>query len=386
MQLKNHCVTVILLSFFLFLSCKDDETIPDITYAFGTPPIILEVSASQCIEQGDSLFAMHESFEMLTNVSERSFYVDEPLTVRMKNNKLELRNFMAFNFKDVTVLFTSPYLKDTIKLACYEEIPGFYEIPVDSPFATGEKVYATTSGRPVRINNLSLLTDGQYKLHVVCNDTILNKVRTNKMHTRISMGRYAPPGWAVITPKEARLFCAAMVNYTITLSSDVFAKNLLDYKGCAYDPDPNKTTTDSEGVVHYFDMNGHPSTAQGNVQDDSGQQLDRNLLITRLREKKNLVCGAVTGAAGRGGGDVFGIGQGYCYDCFYNAKGVLKSNYTVSVMTHELGHCTGYGHNSSVAASGYYKMYSSVGEYIIPISYRYLMEHNMLPYIANPFK
>lgn len=384
-SLTGVTIGVLLL---LFVSCsKDEGTVlpPDIQYAFGTPPVTPEVSAEKCIQQGDSLFAMSENLATMVS-AERWFNVNAPLTCRFKDGKLEVRNFMAHEFKDVTVLLTVPYLKDTIKLITFKQVPPFYEVRTESPLTEGEKIYATTSGKPVRTNNLYLLSEGQYQIHVSCNDSILDMVRSNKMKTEIRMGTYDGGSWVKLTPTQARLFCAATVNFTLMLSSDLFADSLINYKGCKYDPDISKTKTDENGVVKYYDLCGYPTTAQGIIRNDAGQATDRQKLLNDLRSKALLVCGTVSGVAGLGGGNTYGIGTGYCYSCFYSNRVTLNSNYVISVMVHELGHCTGYGHGSSVAANGYGERYASVSEYIAPTVYRILMQNQKLPYLINPFK
>lgn len=375
--------------FLLVTSCSEEKNTivspPDIQYAFGTPPTVPELPSDKCIEQGDSLFGMNEDLTTITS-TERTFNVNAPLNCRLKSGKLEVRNFMAHEFKNVTVLLTVPYLKDTIKLMTFAQIPPFYEVRAESPLTEGEKIYATTSGRPVRTTNLHLLSAGQYQLHISCNDSILDIVHSNKMNTLIQMGTYDGGSWVKITPIQARLFCAATVNLTLMLSSDLFADSLLNYKGCKYDPDLSKTKIDNNGVTHYYDNCGYPTTAQGLIRNDAGQATDRQKLLKDLRAKGRLVCGTVSGVAGLGGGDVFGIGTSYCYSCFYQNRLTLNSNYVISVMMHELGHCTGYGHGSSVASNGYGERYASVSEYIAPTVYRILMQNKKLPYIINPFK
>ena len=64
---------------------------------------------------------------------------------------------MAHDFKEVSLWLTMPHLRDTIQLMQFEEVPGFYNIKLDSPLKMGEAVYASKSVMLVSLNNLALL-------------------------------------------------------------------------------------------------------------------------------------------------------------------------------------------------------------------------------------
>ena len=74
-----------------------------------------------------------------------------------------------------------------------------------------------------------------------------------------------------------------------------------------------------------------------------------------------------------------GLREEYLAGFFYQNRVAIDCNWVLHVWIHELGHCLGYGHSSSMC-------YGSVPDEIVPKVYRYMMKHRMLPYIINPFK
>ena len=184
---KKKVLGISLLALSLF-ACQDDDTV-DILNAFGTPPALTKISAEEFLNQGEQMFEDGESVDDIVS-ADRAFYVNQPLNVSMTDGKLRLFNGMAHDFKEVSVWLTMPHLHDTIHLMQFEEVPGFYNIRLDSPLKMGEAVYPSKSGKPVRVNNLALLSPDQYELLLTCNDSVFDMLKTIKMKTRIQMGKY----------------------------------------------------------------------------------------------------------------------------------------------------------------------------------------------------
>ena len=206
---RKQILCISLLAFSL-CACQDDDT-ADILDAFGTPPALTKMTAQEFLDQGEQMFEDGESVDEIVS-ADRAFYVNNPFNVSMADGKLRLFNGMAHDFKEVSLWLTMPHLRDTIQLMQFEEVPGFYNIKLDSPLKMGEVVYASKSGKPVRVNNLALLSPDQYELLLSCNDSVFDMLKTIKMKTRIQMGKYGSGNWGVMTANAARYYATSAVN------------------------------------------------------------------------------------------------------------------------------------------------------------------------------
>lgn len=233
------------------------------------------MTAQEFLDQGEQMFEDGESVDEIVS-ADRAFYVNNPFNVSMADGKLRLFNSMAHDFKEVSLWLTMPHLRDTIQLMQFEEVPGFYNIKLDSPLKMGEVVYASKSGKPVRVNNLALLSPDQYELLLSCNDSVFDMLKTIKMKTRIQMGKYGSGNWGVMTANAARYYATSAVNMAVMFSSEIFRDSLMNYKG--------------------------------SIHNDAGKEIDREGLLNSILNKQSLVFGVVTGSgiAGLGGGS-FGI-------------------------------------------------------------------------------
>ena len=145
---RKQILCISLLAFSL-CACQDDDT-ADILDAFGTPPALTKMTAQEFLDQGEQMFEDGESVDEIVS-ADRAFYVNNPFNVSMADGKLRLFNGMAHDFKEVSLWLTMPHLRDTIQLMQFEEVPGVYNIKLDSPLKMGEAVYASKSGKPYSI-------------------------------------------------------------------------------------------------------------------------------------------------------------------------------------------------------------------------------------------
>lgn len=214
------------------------------------------MTAQEFLDQGEQMFEDGESVDEIVS-ADRAFYVNNPFNVSMADGKLRLFNGMAHDFKEVSLWLTMPHLRDTIQLMQFEEVPGFYNIKLDSPLKMGEVVYASKSGKPVRVNNLALLSPDQYELLLSCNDSVFDMLKTIKMKTRIQMGKYGSGNWGVMTANAARYYATSAVNMAVMFSSEIFRDSLMNYKG--------------------------------SIHNDAGKEIDREGLLNSILNKQSLV-------------------------------------------------------------------------------------------------
>lgn len=330
--------------------CSDDGTTVEIQDAFGAPPVVNKITAKDFLNQGEAMFEDGEEIEKTVS-ADRAFYVRKPIYAEIKDGKLRVFNAMAHDFKDVNLWLTMPEMRDTLLLMQFEEIHGFYDLRLDTPLKMGEMIYSSKSGKSIRTNNLALLAPNQFEVHLTCNDSVFEMLKSIKMKTRIQMGKYGHGNWSLMTPNAARYYATSAVNMAVMFSSDMFRDTLLNFKGNIY----------------------------GN---DGKTEVDREAMLRSILNKNKLLFGIVSpesGFAGLGGGESLGMRESYLGGFFYQNRVNIDCNWVLHVWVHELGHTLGYGHSSSFC-------YGSMPDNIIPKVYRYMMKHRMLPYIINPFK
>lgn len=334
---------------FIFWMCSNNEPTAELLEAFGTPPVVNKITSQEFLEQGEAIFEDGEDIEKTVS-SERIFYVQKPVYAEIKNGKLRIFNAMACHFKEVNLWLTMPEMRDTLLLMKFEEIPGFYELNMDSPLKMGEKIYSSKSGQPIRTNNFALLAPSQFELHLECKDSVFNMLKSIKMKTKVQMGKYGHGNWGLMTPNAARYYATSVINMAVMFSSDIFRDSLINY----------------QGSIH------------GN---DGATEIDREALLKAILNKNKLLFGVVTGPgiAGLGGGESLGVREEEMPGFFYQNRVNINCNWILHVWIHEFGHALGYGHSSSLC-------YGSVPDEIVPKVYRYMMKNKMLPYIINPFK
>ncbi len=343
---KILSLSFLLTAIVLQTSCKKDA---DITEAFGNKATTQQVSLATIKEGGEDIFDDNEPIEVVTS-EDRFFYVNNPFNVSLKNGKLRIFNPLAHPFKNVTVYMEIPELGETIELLKLEEFPGLYISYIESPLKMGEVVYNSKENRPIKTNNLAMLTADKVNFTLECDDPVFQILKTIKMKTHIEMGVYGEGNWALMTPNAARYYANGAINIAAMFSTETFRRKILDYDG------------------KFVDVNG--------------KDIDREKFIETILNKPRLLFGVVKESdkiAGMGGGAVLGVQENYLTGLFYHNRVNLDSNWIMYIWMHELGHAIGYNHDSSICEGVF-------SNNMVPEVYRELMKKRQLPIIMNPFK
>lgn len=344
----RKAITIITFSIVFWMCSKQEEVIVEIQEGFGTPPVVNRMSSEDFVSQSEVMFEDGEDIEKIVSPN-RAFSVQKPFYAQVKEGKLRVFNAMAHNFKEVSLWLIMPEMRDTLLLMQFEEIHGFHDLQIDSPLKMGEVIHSSKSGKPIRTNNLALLSPDLYNLELTCKDSIFDMLKTIKMKTIVQLGKYGNGNWGLMTPNAARYYVTSAVNMAVMFSSDIFRDSLLNFKG--------------------------------SIHADNGKEIDREALLKAMLNKSNLMFGVVTGPgiAGLGGGIYLGLREEYLGGFYYQNRVSIDCNWVLHVWIHEFGHCLGYSHNSSLC-------YGSVPDNIVPKVYRYMIKKLMLPYTINPFK
>lgn len=359
---KKMRQTLTLTAILVCWACDSEQQHVTVS-PFGEPAQTSALTAEAFRTYGEEMFDDDESFDEMTS-SDRWFYLNDPFYARIENAEMEVANFVAHDFNDVDICMTMPQLNDTIILMHLDRVPGYYKSRIPSPLSSEDMLLATRSGKTVRLTNAHLLSSSEYKVFPVCDDPVFANVRKITMKTRIKWRVSNSGNWRPLTPEITRYFAAMMLNVAACFSTPEFREALLTYTSADNPNDPFPPET----CVH----------------NDNGEAVDREKLLNTILNKNELVCGDVWGYGGLGGGTTFGINMIYMGPAsffFRNRVDMSGVNGGSHLVIHELGHCVGMGHSSSMAGG-----YASIGHYIFPNVYKQLLKEGRLPYQMDPFK
>lgn len=270
-----------------------------------------------------------EPREVFYNNSLRSFYIKTPLQVTINDKKeLQVRFYSAIAVKDIRILVRfRRYSNEFYDLAHYEKIPAFHESRLPMPIVTKARVFTSRDGRNILIPahpNLSI-DDCEFKIE--SNDPYLQKIATITPNWRITYNRFTadnpnPGDWRHMTPALCREGVVLMTNMAFMFSQEQFVTEM-DRK--------------REDGSFWYKLN-----------DNAGVAIEHSLILSKIKAQAGFNMGAVGRVEGLGsvGGPNYGLAS-YHYSGHYWDHGTA-ANFHKSTAYHELGHCIGYGHSSSM--------------------------------------
>lgn len=272
----------------------------------------------------DTMFMANEPREVFYNASQRSFYADEPLQVRLTDERsLGIKFYAPATLKNVKVMCRfNKVSHEFVELAHFETIYPFMEGSFPIPVIEREATFATAAGRRLRIPAQKDLTANDVTFMISTDDPFMKKIEAIDSHWFIRFSPYGADSghayWRHMTPLLCRHGVALALNMAFMFSSPEFSEALDKYDGI--------------------------------LLDNSGNAIELNSLRTRIRNHGGLVLGRVVGVGGLGGGNTYGLAD-YCYTGVYfdsTAPGSNPHNYARMAMFHEYGHCLGYSHSSNM--------------------------------------
>ena len=252
----------------------------------------------------------NESSKVLFDPEERSFYVNEPLQVRLVRKKhLLVRFFSPRPVKNLVIWGKWKGMPEQVKLAEFEELPAFAEYVLPMPCIRREAYFLTRSGQRIFVPERRQVEE--LETEIECADPYYCKVVSSKCRWRVSFGAYQGKNWTPLLPAHAREAVAIALNLAYLFSTEAFKRGLLAAEGSLY-ADNNCTPVDVEK------------------------------LYDRIFELPALVYGHVTGVNGLGGGSVFGLAE-WCYLEHY-----ADDNCVTRTIFHEFAHCLGFSHSGNM--------------------------------------
>lgn len=274
-----------------------------------------------------------EKWEVFTNQdpnNPRWFYVNDPIQVEAcSDTEIKITSYCLepiyyvkvyaeiFNYSGNILAFTIPEVKPLSQTV--------YKLP----FCQSDGTYFVSNGKTVDIPKVESISNGMMTFSVESVDRLYNKIKSIRANWRITFGTYGSDGnhasWIALTPIFCREWISAITNFAYAVSS--------------------KETETLLSTTHYANCFGQPMHNGNNLTtDDEYKAFFRNTLATGRGVTKNLNLGILRGGnvVGLGGGATLGISRWYFYEQYTNFG-------SAGTIMHELGHCVGWGHGSSMA-------------------------------------
>lgn len=277
-------------------------------------------------ENRDLILQDSESKDIYYDNSQRSFNIRKLLQLsRSDKLTLQSRFYSPRPINNVSIWAPSYKYGERVLLAHYDSIPAFCNAKFDFSNIQKEQEFLLESNSKIKLSKEQIDELLTMELQIECKDTYWKKINQIQANWHIQFKSFsgdpddedgAPSGdWMGIRPVHIREAIAIWINigYMITMQS--FADHLQTFQGKLYG-------------------NGGP--------DDI---IDVKTIIPKINAHSGFNIGLIyagNGVLGLGGGRTWGVHQPP-FLFHYNDPGYCNTIF------HELGHCIGYTHNSSMA-------------------------------------
>lgn len=268
-----------------------------------------------------------EPREVFYDNSQRYFYVHEPLQVSVNQAKeLQIRFYSALPIKDTKILIRfKKYSPEFFELAHYDEILPYQESRVPIPIVSKARTFRSQDGRNVKIPAYPNLSAADCELKIVSDDPYMQKVSTITCRWYIRFYPFSadapdPGNWRHMTPALCREGVVLATNMAFMFASSEFETEMERKK--------------ADGTFFY------------NLKDSSSNPIQHSVIMNKIKNHSGLNMGAVGNVNGLGGDATYGLASWAYYNHYWDAA--PPANFHKSTAYHELGHCIGYGHSSTM--------------------------------------
>jgi len=271
-----------------------------------------------------------ESWETLTNSSQRHVYMDHILSATLNGNRLHLQSYSAVPVRDLQIRAKIKNSEDWVILAKLDQLTPFSNASFDLKLTDQSRFPLLDGTGSIQLAGLSQTTQNPSNIFDLKinseTDEHVKKLNQIKAKWKIYFGTYDEPNkWCRITPVYAREWVMMMTNLAYMLSSPEFETLWFNHKAV---------------MGHdFFGNDGQVIGPNGFFQPEDYVRIYREIL---KRNEINL--GVTNMGGGLGGGAVLGVDTWLFYG-HYRLSGYR-------IITHEFGHHWG-GHNSAWAMSNY---------------------------------
>lgn len=271
-----------------------------------------------------------ESWETLTNSSQRHVYMDKILSATLNGNRLHLQSYSAVPVRDLQIRAKIKNSEDWVILAKLDQLTPFSKANFGLKLTDQSRFPLLDGTGSIQLAGLSQTTQNPsnvFDLKISSEtDEHVKKLNQIKAKWKIYFGTYDEPNkWCRITPVYAREWVMMMTNLAYMLSTPEFETLWFNHKAV---------------MGHdFFGNDGQVEGPNGFFQPEDYVRIYREILN---RNEINL--GITNMGGGLGGGAVLGVDTWLFYG-HYRLSGYR-------IIAHEFGHHWG-GHNSAWAMSNY---------------------------------
>lgn len=255
----------------------------------------------------------------------RSFRINKPLQLSItENNELLSRFYSAVPVKDVSVWSSDDIYGERVLLAYYDSIPAFCDARFSFSKEMPVQEFTMESNSKIQLTAAEVQALIASGLEFECEDPFMDKIKRIRSNWNIRFSSFggdpdawngAPAGnWMGIRPVHIREAVAIWTNVAYMVTLPDFEELVMSYQGRLYG-------------------NGGP-----------GDIIDVSTIIPAIINHGGFNIGLVytgNGVNGLGGGATWGVAQDMFVRHYFNT-------YSANVIFHELGHCIGYSHSSSM--------------------------------------
>lgn len=271
-----------------------------------------------------------ESWETLTNSSQRHVYMDQILSATLNGNRLHVQSYSAVPVRDLQIRARIKNSEDWVILAKLDQLTPFSNASFELKLTDQSRFPLLDGTGSIQLAGLSQTTQNPsniFDLKISSEtDEHVKKLNQIKAKWKIYFGTYDEPNkWCRITPVYAREWVMMMTNLAYMLSTPEFETLWFNHKAV---------------MGHdFFGNHGQVEGPNGFFQPEDYVRIYREILN---RNEINL--GVTNMGGGLGGGAVLGVDTWLFYG-HYRLSGYR-------IIAHEFGHHWG-GHNSAWAMSNY---------------------------------
>lgn len=272
-----------------------------------------------------------ESWETLTNSSQRHVYMDHILSATLNGNRLHLQSYSAVPVRDLQIRAKIKNSEDWVILAKLDQLTPFSNASFDLKLTDQSRFPLLDGTGSIQLTGLSQTTQNPSNIFDLKinseTDEHVKKLNQIKAKWKIYFGTYDEPNkWCRITPVYAREWVMMMTNLAYMLSTPEFETLWFNHKAV---------------MGHdFFGNDGQVEGPNGFFQPEDYVRIYREIL------NRNVINLGITNmGGGLGGGAVLGVDTWLFYG-HYRLSGYR-------IIAHEFGHHWGGHNNSAWAMSNY---------------------------------
>ena len=130
-----------------------------------------------------------EPFEIITDQSQRWFYVNEPLQVSLKEEGVQITSYFMKPISKVSVWALIPELETEVMILELETVDALSQKLYRDVFNDPKKQFKTRDGDMISIS--TPVSEADIKFSVESEDSLFKKITSLEPHWKVTFGNYS---------------------------------------------------------------------------------------------------------------------------------------------------------------------------------------------------